>query len=175
MPELIEAYPEAKVIVAMRNPEKWYQSFADTLGKRGTSWSLVLLSLFDPFFLGKLVPMTVTLRNGLLGAEKASDPEHVKAVYIRMHEEVRQMVPQDKLLEYKLGDGWEPLCKFLNKDIPKTMFPFINERDEFQEWIDVMERLTAKRIAFNVLYVFSVAAILGFTLYSAVSLGLVGL
>jgi hypothetical protein len=175
MPELIEAYPEAKVIVAMRDPDKWYQSWSNTVGKRAASWHIILLSLLDPFFLGRLVPMTGTLTSGLFGAETAKDPEHVKAVYVRMYEEVRRMVPQDKLLEYKLGDGWEPLCKFLNNDVPTTTFPFINESKEFMGWVDVMERLTTKRVAFNVLYGVFTASILGLALCSAVSLGLVGL
>ena len=29
---------------------------------------------------------------------------------------VKNHCPPDRLLIYKLGDGWEPLCKFLNKD-----------------------------------------------------------
>jgi hypothetical protein len=173
MPELIEAYPEAKVVVAMRDPDKWYQSYANTVGKRALSWRLLLLSLLDPFFLGKWGPMTGTMMNGVFGTAKPRDPEHYKAVYVRMHEEVRQMVPQEKLLEYKLGDGWEPLCKFLNKDVPKTAFPFVNESNEFIERVEVLEGLAIKRAAFNVLYGVSVVSLLGIALHSAVSHGLV--
>jgi type II secretory pathway component PulL len=39
---------------------------------------------------------------------------------------VRGLVPQDKLLEWKVGDGWEPLCKFLDKPIPSAPFPHVN-------------------------------------------------
>ena len=38
-----------------------------------------------------------------------------------------QNAPKDKLLVYKLGDGWEPLCKFLEKDIPDKPYPWRNK------------------------------------------------
>jgi hypothetical protein len=38
----------------------------------------------------------------------------------------------DRLLVYKLGDGWEPLCKFLNKPVPANPFPKNNSSDEFR-------------------------------------------
>ena len=31
---------------------------------------------------------------------------------------VQALVPKEKLLVYKIGDGWEPLCKFLGKPVP---------------------------------------------------------
>ena len=36
------------------------------------------------------------------------------------------MVPEDRLLEWRVGDGWEPLCKFLGKEIPDEPFPHVN-------------------------------------------------
>lgn len=39
---------------------------------------------------------------------------------------VRGLVPKDQLLEWKVEDGWEPLCKFLGKPIPDEPFPHTN-------------------------------------------------
>jgi hypothetical protein len=39
---------------------------------------------------------------------------------------VRGMVPKDRLLEWYIEDGWEPLCKFLGKPVPKVEFPHAN-------------------------------------------------
>lgn len=47
-----------------------------------------------------------------------------------------QKAPKDQLLVYKMGDGWEPLCKFLNKVVPVTEFPHKNKNATFYE--DVM-------------------------------------
>lgn len=47
---------------------------------------------------------------------------------------MRNLVPKERLLEVELGSGWEPLCKFLGKPIPKEPFPHVNEaaaRDKF--------------------------------------------
>lgn len=42
---------------------------------------------------------------------------------------VRKVVPADRLLVVKLGDGWEPLCQFLGKPIPQQPYPQANERE----------------------------------------------
>lgn len=45
------------------------------------------------------------------------------------HESVRKSAPKDKLLDYKLDDGWEPLCEFLVKPVPDLPFLRINDRE----------------------------------------------
>ena len=37
------------------------------------------------------------------------------------------MAPKDQLLIFNLADGWEPLCKFLDKPIPIEEFPHKNK------------------------------------------------
>lgn len=39
---------------------------------------------------------------------------------------IRGLVPKERLLEWYIGDGWEPLCKFLDKPIPDVEFPHAN-------------------------------------------------
>lgn len=39
---------------------------------------------------------------------------------------IRGLVPKERLLEWKVEDGWEPLCKFLGKPIPDEPFPHVN-------------------------------------------------
>lgn len=39
---------------------------------------------------------------------------------------IRGLVPKDRLLEWHIEDGWEPLCKFLNKPVPNFEFPHAN-------------------------------------------------
>ena len=41
------------------------------------------------------------------------------------------MVPKERLLEYRVQDGWEPLCRFLDVDVPDAEFPRINDAAQF--------------------------------------------
>ena len=38
-----------------------------------------------------------------------------------------QNAPKEKLLVFKLEDGWKPLCEFLDKPIPTKPFPHENK------------------------------------------------
>lgn len=53
----------------------------------------------------------------------------------------------DRLLEYKLGSGWEPLCKFLGKPVPDVPFPHVNESATHDEMGDVMKVIMARSVA----------------------------
>lgn len=44
---------------------------------------------------------------------------------------VRGLVPKQNLLEWSVEDGWEPLCKFLGKPVPKEPFPRVNDAAGF--------------------------------------------
>ena len=39
---------------------------------------------------------------------------------------VRGLVAKERLLEWSIDDGWEPLCNFLGKSIPQQDFPHAN-------------------------------------------------
>lgn len=54
-----------------------------------------------------------------------------KEVYTQHYNLVRHLVPSDRLLEYDVSHGWEPLCKFLGDEIPDQAFPFTNSASEF--------------------------------------------
>ena len=145
MPELIEAYPDAKVIVSMRDPDKWYTSFMATVGGASLNWKMMVLGLCDTFFLQRFGPFKGAMMESMFG-KNIHDAEYVKKRYLDFHEEVRQLVPEHRRLEYHLGDGWEPLCKFLGKEVPKTEFPFINESKEFGERVALIERQAFYRV-----------------------------
>lgn len=39
---------------------------------------------------------------------------------------IRGLVPKERLLEWSVEDGWEPLCEFLGKPVPDEPFPHVN-------------------------------------------------
>jgi hypothetical protein len=146
MPELIAAYPEARVIISQRDPEKWYTSIHETVG-RMDSPILHVLAMFDGFFLRPFVSMGKSM-NAVWGARGLMDKENAIRVYNDLHEEVRALVPESRRLEFRLGDGWEPLCTFLGKEVPKGCeFPHINETWTFADRIKVCMQEAIRRIA----------------------------
>lgn len=52
-----------------------------------------------------------------------------------------------RLLEYKLGTGWEPLCRFLDKPVPSEPFPHVNESAVHEEMLDVIKVQMARGVA----------------------------
>lgn len=49
--------------------------------------------------------------------------------YFKHYAHIRSIVPEDRLLEFRSEDGWEPLCRFLNKPVPNESYPHINKGD----------------------------------------------
>lgn len=55
-----------------------------------------------------------------------------KELYTAHYENVRSMVPKEKLMEFHISDGWDPLCKFLGEPVPfGCKFPHINDNSDF--------------------------------------------
>jgi hypothetical protein len=52
---------------------------------------------------------------------------------LRHHEQVKQDVPPERLLVWEVGEGWEPLCEFLDVPVPDEPLPHANDRGEFVE------------------------------------------
>ena len=61
---------------------------------------------------------------------KFSDRESTKLVYYEHIEKVKKTIPDDKLLIYHVNEGWDPLCEFLNVDVPQIPFPKVNDTAE---------------------------------------------
>ncbi|KAF7588328.1 hypothetical protein BBP40_005894 [Aspergillus hancockii] len=49
---------------------------------------------------------------------------------------IRGLVPKERLLEWSVEDGWEPLCKFLDKSILDKPFPRVNDLSGFKGGVD---------------------------------------
>lgn len=130
--ELIEAYPNAKVVLAERNIDTWYKSW-NALVEASFKPLGTTLSYTDPWWFGRIwgiVLLWFECQVGAKGPDQAR--RNGKSTYRRHYEEVRELVPRERLLEYKLGSGWEPLCEFLGKDIPDVPFPCLNESSDLK-------------------------------------------
>jgi hypothetical protein len=137
--QLMERYPEAKVLLNVRDAESWYESVRATIYQVAPStMQKVLMSLKLPFSrrLRRMVRIfrmgKSVMWQGLFGG-RFEDREHAIAVYNRHNEEVQRIVPPERLLVYQVKEGWEPLCRFLGAPVPDKPFPRLNDRDTFRE------------------------------------------
>jgi len=147
MPELIAAYPHAKIILTQRPPDAWHKSVTDTILRFFTPPSpiVALLRALDPT--PRISPRLLQLIfDGVFGGRDRF-VTHGKETYVQMHDEVRRLVPEDRRLDYRLGEGWERLCAFLGEDVPEGDFPRVNETAEFGERVMIMNRQALGRVA----------------------------
>lgn len=98
----------------------------------------------------KIMQTSELIWNGWMDCRNADDMrEKGKAHYIAHYKMVRELTPPDQLLEYKLSDGWGPLCQHLGKPIPLEPFPFLNEAAWFDEMIAILLRVRLLRFLRN--------------------------
>lgn len=123
--ELMTVFPDAKVILTLRDPERWYQSF---MTLRKTHDSLRPLSLWNPK-LKKALHAADLLWNNMF--DGCFEREHCIRVFNEHNAAVQQFVPPERLLVFHVAEGWQPLCRFLDCEIPAEKdFPHLNEGDE---------------------------------------------
>jgi hypothetical protein len=124
--QLIDLYPDAKVLHTVRDPEKWYESVRNTIypstqeagdsPDRRAHLHMIKTLIWQRTFHGRF-----------------EDKQHALAIFEQHNREVTQRVPAERLLVYDVREGWEPLCRFLGVPVPKdTAFPRLNDTATFQ-------------------------------------------
>lgn len=130
------------MVLTYREIESWYASYKVNIIDRMFNSFNNLVADLNPSFVGKTRAVHLRTHQGWLGSYTQEDfVKNAKPAYIAHYEHVRRITPPDRLLEFNLGDGWEPLCKFLGKPIPDVPFPHKNDTDELDKIIrEVMKR-----------------------------------
>ncbi|EQB59524.1 hypothetical protein CGLO_00066 [Colletotrichum gloeosporioides Cg-14] len=106
-PELIAAYPNAKVILTTRDVDAWYLSTSKTINRVVHDKEFWWLSRFDWAF--RLYrPMLLMLWDRFFNGDFE---KRGKGAYEAHYAMVRSLVPPGRLLEFSVEDGWEPLFK----------------------------------------------------------------
>ncbi|KAJ7455820.1 P-loop containing nucleoside triphosphate hydrolase protein [Mycena latifolia] len=141
--ELLAAYPDAKVMLTMRDPDSWWKSYSATIESSLKSPVSGLTGWIDPQTAGKVHAFWRLVFLAMFKTDNIT-PEIAKARFIAHYEEVRALVPKERLLEYGVGEGWESLCKFLEKDVPEEAFPRVNDTQAFHDQM-IMRVLTVWR------------------------------
>lgn len=124
--ELLRAYPDARVILTVRDAASWYASFRETILPRLENLppvaSPAIHALRD---LGR----EVVLRRTFGG--RAGDAQHAIEAYEAHNAQVIAALDAERLLVYDVAAGWEPLCAFLGMPVPGVAFPRTNARASF--------------------------------------------
>ncbi|KAJ6502942.1 P-loop containing nucleoside triphosphate hydrolase protein [Mycena vitilis] len=123
--DLISAYPDAKVILTNRDPDKWWTSFSQSIGAITASWRYRLAGILAPQAFGRTTALTRLIVSVVAG--HVITEEGAKARFVQHYEDVRKLVPKERLLEYEVSQGWGPLCAFLERDVPDVDFPRTND------------------------------------------------
>ncbi len=135
--QLMNAYPEAKVIHTIRDPESWYKSCTETIfwASKPDAGRILGMMVRMPFSSDIRKRLPVLKYNGMLldkeFGKNLKDKERVIQSFHKRTEEVLATVPAERLLVYRVQEGWEPLCKFLNVAVPDIPFPKSNSKEEF--------------------------------------------
>jgi hypothetical protein len=120
--EIAAANPDAVVLLSVRaDARAWWGSVDATImqvlrgddEERDPEWTAMAVRLFE--YSG--------LRDG--------DPDGAMAVYERHNAEVRASVGPERLVEWRPGDGWEPICSAVGLPVPEEPFPHRNTRGEW--------------------------------------------
>ena len=122
--DLVTKYPDAKVILSTRDADKWFESGAATVFSPEHRAQFEGNPQMAEFF-----QLTVF---GDLG-DSLGDRARMVDYFNRWNQAVIDEVSPDKLLVYRAGDGWEPLCEFLGVPVPAEPYPRVNSREEMTQ------------------------------------------
>ncbi len=120
--ELAAHWPDAKVILTVREPETWFRSTQATI-----------FSSANPLIENDRGPIGQTMR--AIGAHhfggKVNDRDLCLAALAQHNAAVQRELPAERLLVMDIAEGWAPLCRFLDVAVPDAPFPHANTSDEF--------------------------------------------
>ncbi len=120
-PELMAAYPQSLVLLSVRDTDAWWDSCRRTI--------------FSTEFPAPPAPIAEMIDHMWRErfTAKIDDEALTKAAFEAFNDRVRQAVPPERLLEWRPGDGWGPLCAALGVAVPDDPFPHVNTSGSFMQ------------------------------------------
>jgi len=135
--DLTNAFPEAGVILTVRDPRRWLESWQ---ALQETSKRVHNATKGDPL-MQKWGELMQALHARTFG-DKAGESATMR-IFKKRVAEVRETVPPGRLLIFDVQQGWAPLCDCLGCPVPDVPFPHLNDRES-------LERAAQKFLAGNV-------------------------
>jgi hypothetical protein len=130
--QMAEAWPDAPVLLSVREPEAWYRSClnsiheAKEMGMRGE-----LQGGSEDVDPAVIQFVNNLIWNGTFDG-RFKEKDYALEVFARHNEEVERRVPADRLLVYEISQGWQPLCDFLGVPVPDGPMPHLNDTASFR-------------------------------------------
>lgn len=125
--ELVDRYPDAKVVLSLRDPDRWYESVMNTIYQTLTQRQESAPEILRDFH----AAMRSLIVERTFGGRLA-DRAHAQGIFAAHNQAVIDAVPADRLLVYPAGVGWEPLCRFLDVPVPDEPYPHRNDTAWFR-------------------------------------------
>jgi len=127
--DLAKEYPEARFVLTVRDPERWADSFGATIYK--------LLGSIDQAPQEKQAWLRMASEViAMTGFPPGLDRDELAQAFISHNRAVKEAIPPDRLLEFEVKHGWQPLCDFLDVPVPDIDFPRTNHREEFWDRVN---------------------------------------
>lgn len=148
--QLLAAYPDAKVVLTVRDANQWYESARATILRAIPGPVITAFGVGGRLWwpLKRFADAQRWAASSLRGPDglfrgKSDNRAFMVQAFIDWNGEVRRVVPSDQLLVYEVRDGWGPLCAFLGVEIPPQPFPSGNARGSFDK--DLIRRLLGRQ------------------------------
>ena len=133
--EIAAHFPEAKVLLSVRDPEAWYKSVTDTIYQPMKSPA--------PDGAPELVRLQSEMARKAILSEtfdnRFEDKAHAIEVFQKHNQAVRDAIDPARLLVFDVREGWGPLCRFLEVPVPDEPFPRLNDTATFQAMMRMRE------------------------------------
>lgn len=129
--ELAETFPEAKIVLTVRDADGWYESMRTTIVeslKRFPNRFIVphLPRIGAPAQVMNPSPLKARIM------DRFADKPAILAEFEAHTAEVKRVIPPERLLVFEVKQGWGPLCAFLGVPVPEVPFPRVNDAKQFQ-------------------------------------------
>ena len=129
--ELSALFPEARVLVTTRPVERWWNSYRETIHQ------LMLRPVMSIEEHGPDLALMSRFGDRLTKRSFPDDyasltRDDFVAAYEQHNAQVRAEIADDRLLEYDVSQGWEPLCAMLEVPVPDEPFPRHNDTADFR-------------------------------------------
>ena len=121
--ELAGYYPNAKVILTVRDADSWFDSVSETIFSEQMQGSLAG------------TPVEAMMAGVIFDAfdGRVKDRAFMISWFKRRNQQVIDALPRERVLVFAPKEGWKPLCAFLGVPEPDAPFPRVNSRDEIRE------------------------------------------
>jgi len=142
--ELMALSQNATVLLNVRDADRWVASLENTVyfshelveGPLGR-FLLAVNKILFPAFARQFEMVNTLWWDDLLGPDESlRTPEaraRVAKWFTEWNESVIRNVPKDRLVVFRVEEGWTPLCSMLGVPEPMKAFPNVNDTQEMQK------------------------------------------